>query len=67
MWPWLKPYIEIEWENEEVVIKYSKLLWYDYSNWIFWTSFKVYEKELWLDYDFINGLKEITFENPPKK
>jgi predicted adenylyl cyclase CyaB len=22
LWPWLKPYIEIEWENEEVVKKY---------------------------------------------
>jgi adenylate cyclase class 2 len=67
LWPWLNPYIEIEWENEELVIKYSNLLWFNYDNGIFWTSFKVYELELWLDYDFINSLKEITFENPPKK
>lgn len=67
LWPWLKPYIEIEWENEEVVKKYSQLLWFNYDDWIFGTSFQIYEKELWLDYDFINWLKEITFDNIPKK
>lgn len=67
LWPWLNPYIEIEWENEEVVKKYSILLWFDYNNWIFWTSFQIYEKELWLDYKFINSLKEITFDNIPRK
>lgn len=67
LWPWLNPYIEIEWENEEVVKKYSILLWFDYNNWIFWTSFQIYEKELWLDYEFINSLKEITFDNIPRK
>ena len=29
LWPWLNPYIEIEWENEEVVKKYSKLLGFE--------------------------------------
>jgi hypothetical protein len=67
LWPWLNPYIEIEWENEELVKKYSNLLWFDYNNWIFWTAFQVYEKELWLDYEFINSLKEITFDNIPQK
>jgi len=67
LWPWLNPYIEIEWENEELVKKYSNLLWFDYNNGIFWTSFQVYEKELWLDYEFINNLKEITFEKIPWK
>ncbi len=67
LWPWLKPYIEIEWDNEELVKKYSKILWFDYDNWVFGTSFQIYEKELWLDYDYINNLTEITFENPPKK
>jgi len=67
LWPWLKPYIEIEWENEEIVKKYSKLLWFDYNNWIFWTVSQVYKKELWLDYDYVNNLKEIIFDNPPKK
>lgn len=67
LWPWLNPYIEIEWENEELVRKYSSLLWFDYNVWIFWTSFQVYEKESWLDYEFMNSLKEITFENIPRK
>ena len=67
LWPWLNLYIEIEWENEEVVKKYTKLLWFDYNEWIFGTSFQIYEKELGLSYDYINSLKEITFDNVPKK
>lgn len=67
LWPWLKPYVEIEWENEELVIKYSKLLWFNYDEAIFWTSFQVYEKELWISIDYINNLEEITFENVPCK
>ncbi len=67
LWPWLNPYIEIEWWNEEIVRKYSNLLWFDYNKWIFWTCFQVYEKELGLDYNFINSLKEITFQNIPVK
>lgn len=62
-WPGLKPYIEIEWENEEIVKKYTKLLWFDYTNWVFGSSFDVYEKELWIKFDDINNLKRITFEN----
>lgn len=62
-WPGLKPYIEIEWKNEEIVKKYTKLLWFDYNNWIFGTSFKIYEQELWIKFDDINNLKRITFEN----
>ncbi|MDD3303117.1 MAG: hypothetical protein PHN31_06190 [Candidatus Gracilibacteria bacterium] len=67
LWPGLNPYIEIEGENEEVVKKYSNLLGFDYNNGIFGTSFQVYEKELGLDYEFINSLKEITFDNIPRK
>ncbi|MFK7780024.1 MAG: CYTH domain-containing protein [Candidatus Gracilibacteria bacterium] len=67
LWPGLKPYIEIEGEDEEVVRKYSKLLGFNYNEGIFGTSFQVYEKELGLDYDFINSLKKITFDNIPKK
>lgn len=66
-WPWLDTYIEIEWENEEVVKKYTKELWFDYNNWVFGSSFVLYEKELWLDFDTINSYKEITFLNPPKR
>ncbi|MDD3645932.1 MAG: class IV adenylate cyclase [Candidatus Gracilibacteria bacterium] len=67
IWPGLNPYIEIEGENEKVVKKYCELLGFDYDNGIFGSSFQIYEKELGLDYDYINSLKEITFENPPKR
>jgi hypothetical protein len=63
----LNPYIEIEWENEEIVRKYSKLLWFNYNDWVFGSSFQIYEKELWIDFETINKLKEITFDNIPKK
>lgn len=66
-WPWLKPYIEIEWKNEEIVKKYSNKLWFDYSSWIFGSSFVIYEKEPWIPFDEMNSLKEITFKNPPEK
>jgi len=67
IWPWLKPYIEIEWENEEVVKKYSKILGFNYNEWIFGTSFKIYEIELWIDQKTMMRFNEITFENIPKK
>ena len=67
LWPGLNPYIEIEWENEEVVKKYSKLLWFNYSEWLFWSSFQIYEKELWIDFETMNSLEEITFNCVPGK
>ena len=67
LWPGLKPYIEIEGENEEIVKKYSKILGFDYNEWIFGSSFQVYEKELAIDFETINNLKKITFDNIPKK
>lgn len=30
-WPWLKPFLEIEWNSEETVKKYTKFLWFDYK------------------------------------
>lgn len=67
LWPWLKPYVEIEWENENLVKKYSNLLWFDYDDWVFGSSFQIYEKELSIDFDTMNSLKEISFDNPPRK
>ncbi len=63
LWPWLNPYIEIEWWNEEIVKKYSEILGFDYSDWLFGSSFQIYEKELGIDFDTMNNLKEITFAN----
>jgi len=62
LWPWLNPYIEIEAENEELVKKYSNALWFNYEEGVFGTAFDIYEKELGLDYEYMNSLKEITFE-----
>lgn len=67
LWPGLNSYIEIEWETEEIVKKYSKLLWFNYNDWVFWTVDQIYKIELWLEKGYINKLKEITFENPPLK
>ena len=67
VWPWLKPFVEVEWESEELVKKYCEKLWFDYSKWLFWTVDQVYLKELWISADIINNLSSITFENPPKK
>ncbi len=67
IWPWLNPYIEIEARNEELVKKYSKLLWFEYKKGIFWTSFTIYGKELGIDLETMLSLKKITFDNIPKK
>jgi len=65
-WSGMPPFIEIEWENEKIVKKYSHLLWFDYSQAIFWTVSEIYKKMIWLDENYINNLGEITFEKPPK-
>ena len=67
LWPWLKPYIEIEGANEEIVRKYSEKLWFNFDDWVFWSSFQIYEKELGIDFDTMNSLEEITFDNIPRK
>lgn len=67
LWPGLNPYIEIEAENEGIVRKYVDLLRFDYNDGVFGTAFDVYKKELGLDFEYLNFLKEITFENIPKK
>jgi adenylate cyclase class 2 len=48
-WPGLRPFIEIEWANEEQVKKYAELLGCDYSEAIFWTVDQIYKKELWFE------------------
>jgi len=67
IWPGLNPFIEIEWGSEEIVKKYSDLLWFNYTEWLFWSVDQIYLKELNLEPDYINNLKDITFENPPIK
>jgi succinate dehydrogenase flavin-adding protein (antitoxin of CptAB toxin-antitoxin module) len=67
-WPWLNPFleIEIEWESEEIVQKYTKLLDFNYDDWLFWSVDEVYLKELWIEKEIINNLSEITFDNVPR-
>ena len=67
LWPGLKPFIEIEWETEEVVMSYSKLLGFKYSEGLFWSVDQIYLKELNIKPDYINNLEVISFEKPPKK
>ncbi|NDK08940.1 CYTH domain-containing protein, partial [Candidatus Gracilibacteria bacterium] len=67
LWPGLKPYIEIEGENEEIVRKYSLKLGFNFDDGVFGSSFQIYEKELGIDFDTMNSLEEITFDNIPRK
>lgn len=67
LWPWLKPFIEIEWNSEEIVKKYSIELWFDYQKWLFGAVDQVYFEELWIQHDYINSLESITFDNVPRK
>lgn len=53
--------------EEFVQRKYSKILWFNFDEWVFGSSFQIYEKELGIDFETINSLKEITFDNIPKK
>jgi len=65
-WPWLKPFLEIEWISENIVKEYTKKLWFEYNEWLFWAVDEIYFKELSLPRDYINNLEVITFENIPK-
>lgn len=66
-WPWLKPFIEIEWSNIEQVESAASLLGYGKNDMIFGAVDELYFQELWIPYDIINNMEIITFENPPKK
>ncbi len=65
-WPWIKPFIEIEGESEELVRKYVKKFWFKYKQWLFGCVDQVYLKEIWLEPDVLNNLAEITFDKIPK-
>ena len=66
-WPWLNPFIEIEWKTEEKVRKYVGLLWLKYWDGIFWTVDQLYLRELSIPVDIINNhTPKLTFDNPPQ-
>lgn len=67
IWPWIQPFIEIEWESEDDIKHYSSLLWFDFHDWLFGTIDELYFLELGIPHKVTNIAPEITFENPPKK
>jgi len=64
--PGLQPFVEIEWENENIVKEFSEKLWFNYKEGMFWTADEIYHKELWFPQNYINSLDIISFEKPPK-
>lgn len=66
LWPWLERFVEIEWESEEIVKKYSEILGFNWNEAIFWATDQIWKKVYGVSEDFINNYPEITFENPPK-
>jgi len=66
-WPGLRPFIEIEGANEEIVKKTSQDLDFDFKQAVFGSIDIVYEKELGISREKIINLPKITFANPPKK
>ena len=67
-WPWLYPFIEIEWLSQELVYKYVNLLWLSIQDGMYGTVDKVYLKELGIPCNILNTqTPEITFDNPPKQ
>lgn len=66
IWPWLEYFVEIEAKNEEIVKKYSEVLWFSWDDAIFWATDQIWKKVYGVSEDFINTYPEITFENPPK-
>lgn len=64
--PGLKPFIEIEAENEEKVKEFVKILWFDYEKGVFGTVSDIYQLELGIKPSVINYMSKITFEEPPQ-
>ena len=64
-WPWLQPFIEIEWESEDEVIHISNTLGFHFEDGVFGSVSEIYGIELWFTGDQINTISEITFKNPP--
>jgi adenylate cyclase class 2 len=65
-WPWLKPYIEIEGENEAIIKVVAQKLGLDWNNVILGHIDALYERQ----YDFKNGIRgvidlpEVRFDGP---
>lgn len=66
-WPWISPFLEIEWPSEEIVRWIAEKLWLNFNNAYFGAVDVIYEKVLWISKKDFNDLKLITFDNPPCK
>lgn len=66
-WPGLRPFVEIEGADEDIVKKISYELGFDFRKAVFGSIDLVYEKELGIHAEVITHLPEITFVNPPNK
>lgn len=64
-WPGIKPFLEIEWPNEEIVNGICLQLELDISTACFWAVDTIYEKILWISKEEFNNFKLVTFDNPP--
>lgn len=65
LWPWLDYFVEIEWNSEEIVKKYSEKLWFSWEEGIFWAIDQIYKKVYWVSEDIVNSCEEITFKKLP--
>lgn len=65
-WPWLKPFIEIEWPDQISVEKIVVAIWLNIKDGLWGTVSDIYNQELWIPHEVINETSVITFDTPPK-
>lgn len=63
--PGLRPFIEIEWPDQESVLECVEKLGLMIEDSIWGTVSDIYHKELWIPHEIINSTPIITFDNPP--
>lgn len=65
-WPFLEPFVEVEGKSEEAVKKVSKKIGFDYSQALFCSTDKIYEKKYGMPVEKVNSIPKIVFdmENP---
>lgn len=61
--PKLRPFIEIEADDENTVREICTLLWYQYEQWDFGAVDSLHEKYAWIAKDEINTTKRLVFED----
>lgn len=64
--PGLKPFMEVEAEDEERLRQFVDKIWLTMDQAVYGTVTNVYQLELWLKPEYVNKLPRITFDNPPR-